>query len=124
SVAEATEEIAMTGVRSVDNALANAQAGFDKTPDGYTWHHVQDTKTMQLIPMEIHNAVAHTGGVAVIKWLNKFSTGLSVIAPYMSALDPTYYAEQMAIQGCNGGNVSMCGSATMFGAEVANPNAI
>ncbi len=38
-----------------------------KAPAGYTWHHVEDTKTMQLIPTDLHDAVKHTGGCAVIK---------------------------------------------------------
>lgn len=36
---------------------------------GYTWHHVEDGRTMQLIPQRLHNAVRHTGGCAVIKYL-------------------------------------------------------
>lgn len=35
--------------------------------DGYTWHHVEDGRTMQLVPRDLHTAVKHTGGVAVIK---------------------------------------------------------
>lgn len=36
---------------------------------GYTWHHVEDGRTMQLIPQRLHNAVRHTGGCAIIKYL-------------------------------------------------------
>jgi len=31
------------------------------------WHHVEDGKTMLLIPKDIHKAAAHTGGIAVIR---------------------------------------------------------
>lgn len=40
---------------------------FDKTPEGYTWHHHQDEKTMQLVPADIHRKTGHTGGVANTK---------------------------------------------------------
>jgi hypothetical protein len=44
---------------------ANAIMGLDKTPDNFTWHHVEDAKTMILIPTDLHDAVRHTGGRAV-----------------------------------------------------------
>jgi hypothetical protein len=53
-----------TGDRGVDDAAANR---LFPAPDGYTWHHHQDGKTMQLIPTDLHDAVRHGGGVAVIK---------------------------------------------------------
>ncbi|RYF56710.1 MAG: HNH endonuclease [Comamonadaceae bacterium] len=34
---------------------------------GYTWHHVEDGHTLQLVPSDIHAAVRHTGGIAVLK---------------------------------------------------------
>jgi len=37
------------------------------TPDGYTWHHHQDCLTLQLVPWDLHSAVYHTGGVAMLK---------------------------------------------------------
>ncbi len=33
---------------------ANEAAGFDETPEGYTWHCHQDGETMQLVPRDIH----------------------------------------------------------------------
>ncbi|WP_196479972.1 HNH endonuclease [Burkholderia pseudomultivorans] len=36
-------------------------------PDGYVWHHVENVKTMFLIPQDLHNAVRHTGGAAVLQ---------------------------------------------------------
>jgi hypothetical protein len=55
------------GDRSTDFTAANRMAGLSETPEGYTWHHTQDTKTMQLIPTDLHNAVRHAGGVAIMK---------------------------------------------------------
>jgi filamentous hemagglutinin len=57
----------LTGNYAKDAAMANRAAGFVSTPDGYVWHHVEDRKTMQLVPQDIHNPVGHTGGAAVIR---------------------------------------------------------
>ncbi len=35
------------------------------TPEGYTWHHHQDTGKMQLVDTGIHSKTAHTGGKAI-----------------------------------------------------------
>ncbi|MET8776241.1 HNH endonuclease [Nocardia sp. NPDC004654] len=56
-----------TGNRSSDFTNANRMAGYRQTPDGYTWHHHQDGKTMQLVPTDLHDAVRHAGGVAIAK---------------------------------------------------------
>ncbi|WP_175282092.1 HNH endonuclease [Candidatus Odyssella thessalonicensis] len=60
-------DIKMTGKREADNKLANQAAGFSETPSGYTWHHHENGTTMQLVPRDLHNAIGHTGGVAIIK---------------------------------------------------------
>ena len=57
----------MNGNYSHDSALANKQAGLSSTPDGYVWHHVEDGKTMQLIPKNIHNKFPHLGGASGLK---------------------------------------------------------
>ena len=57
----------LTGVYTVDEALANKAVGLKKTPAGYVWHHVEDGRTMQLVPKDIHKAARHTGGSAVIR---------------------------------------------------------
>jgi len=31
------------------------------------WHHVEDTRTLQLIPTDLHRVVRHTGGQAIIR---------------------------------------------------------
>ncbi len=49
-----------------DFRRANEAAGLERTPRGYTWHHMEDGKTMQLVPQSLHNAVSHSGGRSVI----------------------------------------------------------
>jgi hypothetical protein len=57
----------LTGNYARDAAMANKAVGLKRTPNGYVWHHVENAKTMQLIPKEIHNAARHTGGAAIIR---------------------------------------------------------
>ena len=57
-------KIELTGTREADRAAANQAAGFQRTPEGYTWHHVEDEGTMMLVPTDLHRAVSHTGGAA------------------------------------------------------------
>lgn len=56
----------MTG-EPKDFAQANEKAGITEKPAGFTWHHHQDGKTMQLVPTELHRNVRHTGGCAVVQ---------------------------------------------------------
>jgi len=51
--------------RNLDEELANKLAGYPKTPKGYTWHHHQDGKTMQLVDQLIHSQTGHTGGYSL-----------------------------------------------------------
>jgi hypothetical protein len=60
-------EIKMTGIRDVDEVLANKATNRKETPTDYTWHHSEDRKTMYLIPSDIHDAVRHAGGVAMLR---------------------------------------------------------
>jgi uncharacterized protein YukE len=57
----------ITGNRRKDFLLANRAAGFDRTPSGYTWHHVENCRTMQLVPAQIHENTRHTGCVSLLK---------------------------------------------------------
>lgn len=66
---------ALPGNRTHDDALANAAAGFDKTPNGYTWHH-QDLGRMQLVKTDIHQKTGHTGGYSIYSKAIAISTGL------------------------------------------------
>ncbi len=59
-------KIKMTGTKK-DFDLANKAAGYSKTPKDHTWHHHHDGKTMQLVSTDIHDAIRHTGGVAIVK---------------------------------------------------------
>jgi uncharacterized protein YukE len=57
----------ITGNRPKDFALANKAAGFKRTPEGYTWHHVEDCMHMQLVPTTVHKPTSHSGCVQLIK---------------------------------------------------------
>ena len=50
-----------------DFIKANSAAGYTSTPIGYTWHHVEDGRTMLLVPSDLHSAVRHTGGASLIR---------------------------------------------------------
>ena len=54
--------IEYSGNRTTDAARANKAAGYDKTPDGYRWHHHQDCGKMQLVEKGAHEKAGHTGG--------------------------------------------------------------
>jgi hypothetical protein len=62
-----TIEPHFAGNHTTDPARANELAALPTTPDGYTWHHHQDTTTMQLVPKDLHRAVRHAGGVSLMK---------------------------------------------------------
>jgi hypothetical protein len=57
----------LNGERGHDADLANAKAGLPETPDNYVWHHVEDGRTMELVPRDLHDAAKHTGGAAAIQ---------------------------------------------------------
>jgi HNH/ENDO VII superfamily nuclease len=59
-----TVRIELTGSRPGDYAAANKAAGFRRTPDEFTWHHLEDEGLMMLVPTELHDSVGHSGGVA------------------------------------------------------------
>ena len=59
-----TVHIELTGSREADRLAANRAAGFQRPPRGYTWHHLEHEGQMMLVPTELHEAVAHTGGAA------------------------------------------------------------
>ncbi len=54
--------IKLSGDRKTDFGRANAKAGLEGTPIGYTWHHHQDKGLMQLVLTKAHAATGHTGG--------------------------------------------------------------
>ena len=57
----------LNGDREKDERKANKKVGLKSTPEGYTWHHVEDGVTMQLVPSNLHGNIPHTGGVAAKK---------------------------------------------------------
>lgn len=58
-------KIKLTGNYRSDFAAANAAAGFQATPEGYTWHHHQDIGLMQLVRTDVHESFWHSGGVSL-----------------------------------------------------------
>ncbi len=67
SVATHTVSITQTGVNKTDFAAANLAAGIKSTPVDFTWHHVEDGTTMQLVPSDIHAKTGHSGGGALVR---------------------------------------------------------
>ncbi len=70
-------EIASPTNRPLDNKNANKKAGLNKdsappvaslneAPEGYTWHHHQDGKTMILVDKKVHREFTHAGGVSIV----------------------------------------------------------
>lgn len=69
--------VAKPANRPADFSAANKAAKLDKNstppvsasnkpPDGYTWHHHEDGKTMILVDKKIHKEFTHTGGVSTV----------------------------------------------------------
>lgn len=75
SVKNLNNKTGLSGVYAWDAKLANAQCGFSQTPAGYVWHHVEDMKTMILIPQDLHSVAFggmwHYGGASLIRELLK-----------------------------------------------------
>jgi len=50
---------------STDILKANKAAGYgDVVPANFTWHHVENSTKLQLVPTDLHKEVKHTGGRA------------------------------------------------------------
>ena len=63
-------EVQTAGNRNADFAEADRLVGIDeayRVDNQLVWHHGEDTKTMILVPKDIHSEVKHTGGIAVFK---------------------------------------------------------
>lgn len=58
----------LNGNMTHDNKLANRAAKISEPypPNGYTWHHAEDGRRMELVPSNLHKAVQHTGGGAAM----------------------------------------------------------
>ncbi len=57
--------IQLTKSRALDEAAANAAAGFKFTPDGFTWHHHENVGLMQLVDEIVHGLFKHRGGFSL-----------------------------------------------------------
>ena len=57
--------ITLSGNRATDARRANEAAGLSSTPEGYVWHHHQDSGLMHLFDEDIHRATGHTGGFSL-----------------------------------------------------------
>ena len=63
----------MTGNNASDFSQANNAIGLSgsKPPKGYTWHHMEDGKSMLLVRIDVHDCTlggfAHTGGASIVK---------------------------------------------------------
>ena len=58
----------LTGDSSKDIAKANKLFfGTSIGPQGYTWHHLEDGRTLILVPTSIHENVKHTGGAHYLR---------------------------------------------------------
>jgi HNH/ENDO VII superfamily nuclease len=62
----------LTGEMDDDAPAANAAAGLDRTPRGYTWHHVEDGKTMELV---LANDLQERLAAGVRHWTVRFEGG-------------------------------------------------
>ncbi|MDW8363287.1 MAG: HNH endonuclease [Myxococcales bacterium] len=51
-----------SGLRQRFDETQRRQIAENETPDGYTWHHHQETGRMQLVDALIHSRTGHTGG--------------------------------------------------------------
>jgi hypothetical protein len=59
-------EDGFSGNRRQDEAECIRRTGLPPATD-WTWHHHQDGATMQRIPYDLHKAVRHAGGVAIVR---------------------------------------------------------
>lgn len=60
----------LTGLNGGADDIAKANLLHHGTRDsipGYTWHHLEDGKTMILIPTDLHEAYRHTGGADLLR---------------------------------------------------------
>lgn len=61
----------LSGNYYYDSTLANKMCGYSTTPEGYVWHHVEDMRTMILVPQDLHSpafgGMYHKGGASLIK---------------------------------------------------------
>jgi A nuclease of the HNH/ENDO VII superfamily with conserved WHH len=63
--------IEVTGNHPVDFKRANESVGHvdwgARSPPGYSWHHHEDGRTMQLVRSDVHTEFSHRGGAALAR---------------------------------------------------------
>jgi hypothetical protein len=60
----------------VSETLLPGFAAVQDRPEGFTWHHAEDGRRMELVPSDLHETVQHTGGrVAVPDQVNLITPG-------------------------------------------------
>ncbi len=60
----------LTGLNGGADDIARANLvhhGTQSSIPGYTWHHLEDGKTMIMVPTELHEAYRHTGGADLLR---------------------------------------------------------
>lgn len=62
-----TVELPVLAGRTSDFKEADKLADFTTRPSDMTWHHVEDERTLQLVPQDLHDAVKHSGGIAMAR---------------------------------------------------------
>lgn len=66
----AIARIELPDLEGLDDDILRANVihhGTQTSIPGYTWHHLEDGKTLILIPTDLHEAYRHTGGAALIR---------------------------------------------------------
>jgi hypothetical protein len=53
-------------LRVVDVLAANRHCGWALTPDGWTWAHMGMSRQLALVPVELHSAFRHAGGLSTL----------------------------------------------------------
>lgn len=66
-----SEGMCLTGNHAKDIRMANKIMGYERTPVGYTWHHSEDMRTLQLVPTDLHRGIRHSGGASLIREMLK-----------------------------------------------------
>ncbi|WP_282092535.1 RHS repeat-associated core domain-containing protein [Epibacterium ulvae] len=84
------------GSRKRHENLANKAAGLKRTPEGYTWHHHQDSGRMQLVRTDKHRGTGHTGGYSIaqlaMQTLDKIANSRAMMV--IDLFDPTSMADR------------------------------
>jgi len=56
-------------IKIADGIMKSKSPGWVRR-SGWTWHHHQNKKTMQLMPSDLHAAIPHSGGASLLKQIH------------------------------------------------------